>query len=391
MGHRISPPDRGDKVEGCLFFLADSITFGYGVNDDETFPYQVGLKSHGRFRVVNLAVNGYGAEHMLATMERDDLALSPCEPTYIFYVAAPHHVLRAAGKVPELTYGPRYRLGPKGIPEYLGTKPPPPKWRRWRDRLHDQLSKSQIYRALPDRIRTTEEDVELYFAIVREAFSRFKRRWPKAELHVIAWDLHDHHSNGQARFHQGLETVGAKFISLTTSFRATRRIRRDTHFTDSTSTPILWPTRWSLPSSSRRSYRLREAPERAACPDGPQGGNHLFGVPVREPQTNGGRGGGQHGNGGLPRIFFPNPDAIPAGIIRHNGKVWEDFASADQIWDTASWIEELSRYTTLHPGDVLWMGIQGADGDMVAGDVIEVEISDIGVLRNYVVVAEGAS
>jgi hypothetical protein len=31
------------------------------------------------------------------------------------------------------------------------------------------------------------------------------------------------------------------------------------------------------------------------------------------------------------------------------------------------------------------MGTQGADGDMVPGDVNEVEISDIGVLRNYVV------
>jgi len=72
-------------------------------------------------------------------------------------------------------------------------------------------------------------------------------------------------------------------------------------------------------------------------------------------------------------------------IVRHNGKVWEDFSSSDQIWDTATWIQELSRYTTLHPGDVLWMGTQGADGDMVPGDVIEVEISDIGILRNPVV------
>jgi 2-keto-4-pentenoate hydratase/2-oxohepta-3-ene-1,7-dioic acid hydratase in catechol pathway len=72
-------------------------------------------------------------------------------------------------------------------------------------------------------------------------------------------------------------------------------------------------------------------------------------------------------------------------VVRHNGTVWEDFSSADQIWDTATWIQELSRYTTLHPGDVLWMGTQGADGDMVPGDVIEVEISGIGVLRNYVV------
>ena len=72
-------------------------------------------------------------------------------------------------------------------------------------------------------------------------------------------------------------------------------------------------------------------------------------------------------------------------VVRHNGTVWEDFSSADQIWDTATWIQELSRYTTLHPGDVLWMGTQGADGDMVPGDVIEVEISGIGTLRNYVV------
>lgn len=72
-------------------------------------------------------------------------------------------------------------------------------------------------------------------------------------------------------------------------------------------------------------------------------------------------------------------------VVRHNGTVWEDFSSADQIWDTATWIQELSTYTTLHPGDVLWMGTQGADGDMVAGDVIEVEISSIGVLRNPIV------
>ena len=72
-------------------------------------------------------------------------------------------------------------------------------------------------------------------------------------------------------------------------------------------------------------------------------------------------------------------------VVRHNGTVWEDFSSADQIWDTATWIHEMSKTTTLHPGDVLWMGTEGADGDMVPGDVIEVEISGIGTLRNPVV------
>src|SRR5215470_14970879 len=72
-------------------------------------------------------------------------------------------------------------------------------------------------------------------------------------------------------------------------------------------------------------------------------------------------------------------------VVRHNGTVWEDFSSSDQMWDTATWLSEMSKTATLHPGDVLWMGTEGADGDMVPGDVIEVEISDIGVLRNYVV------
>ena len=214
-GHRISPPDRGDKVEGCLFFFADSFTFGEGVGDRETFPYQVGQKTNGRFRVVNLSYKGYGAEHMLAIVEQGDLAIHPpCKPTHIFYAALPHHVLRAAGKTTFSIYGPQYRLGPKGIPEYFGTKPRPAKnWWGWRERLADQLSKSQIYRRLSPE-RTTEGDIDLYFGIVREAFSRFERRWPEAKLHVISWDIHDFYSNGRDRFHSGLKTIRAEIHSI---------------------------------------------------------------------------------------------------------------------------------------------------------------------------------
>jgi 2-keto-4-pentenoate hydratase/2-oxohepta-3-ene-1,7-dioic acid hydratase in catechol pathway len=75
-------------------------------------------------------------------------------------------------------------------------------------------------------------------------------------------------------------------------------------------------------------------------------------------------------------------------IVRHNGVVWEDFSSSEQIWSAAEWIHELSNYATLHPGDVIWMGTQGADGDMVPGDTIEVEISGIGTLKNYIVAEE---
>jgi 2-keto-4-pentenoate hydratase/2-oxohepta-3-ene-1,7-dioic acid hydratase in catechol pathway len=45
----------------------------------------------------------------------------------------------------------------------------------------------------------------------------------------------------------------------------------------------------------------------------------------------------------------------------------------------------MSQYLTLYPGDVLWMGTDGATENMTDGDVVEVEITDIGVLRNPVV------
>ena len=86
-----------------------------------------------------------------------------------------------------------------------------------------------------------------------------------------------------------------------------------------------------------------------------------------------------------PWIVTDLPYADLRIIVRHNGTVWQDFTTAEQIWDAPTWIIEMSKYTTLHPGDVLLMGTQGADGDMFPGDTIEVEISGIGVLRNYIV------
>ena len=85
-------------------------------------------------------------------------------------------------------------------------------------------------------------------------------------------------------------------------------------------------------------------------------------------------------------------DLDPAGFhitVRHNGVVVEDFSSADQIWDLATWIHELSQAVTLSPGDMVWMGTEGSVGDMFPGDTVEVEISDIGTLRNYVVAEDG--
>ena len=48
-------------------------------------------------------------------------------------------------------------------------------------------------------------------------------------------------------------------------------------------------------------------------------------------------------------------------------------------------IEYVSAVITLNAGDVIMTGTPGTPGDIHPGDVVEVEISGVGVLRNPVV------
>ncbi|MGH6816362.1 MAG: fumarylacetoacetate hydrolase family protein [Hyphomicrobiaceae bacterium] len=57
------------------------------------------------------------------------------------------------------------------------------------------------------------------------------------------------------------------------------------------------------------------------------------------------------------------------------------------LFGVATYICTISRYVTLYRGDVLWMGTDGTSPDLKAGDVVEVEIAGIGVLRNPFVAA----
>ena len=78
------------------------------------------------------------------------------------------------------------------------------------------------------------------------------------------------------------------------------------------------------------------------------------------------------------------PDDLHVTITLSERVVGEyDVKSA--IFGVREYISEMSRYLTLVPGDIIWMGTDGATENMVDGDLVEVEISGIGVLRNKVV------
>jgi 2-keto-4-pentenoate hydratase/2-oxohepta-3-ene-1,7-dioic acid hydratase in catechol pathway len=72
-------------------------------------------------------------------------------------------------------------------------------------------------------------------------------------------------------------------------------------------------------------------------------------------------------------------------IIRLNGKEESRFATNSMIFGIAKTLATMTRYLTLYPGDIVWMGTDDPTRDMVPGDVVEVEITGLGVLRNPVV------
>ena len=71
-------------------------------------------------------------------------------------------------------------------------------------------------------------------------------------------------------------------------------------------------------------------------------------------------------------------------VVRVNGETVSQFATNNMIFGVAHYISEMSRYLTLHPGDMIWMGTDGATQNIEAGDTVDVEISGIGTLSNPV-------
>jgi 2-keto-4-pentenoate hydratase/2-oxohepta-3-ene-1,7-dioic acid hydratase in catechol pathway len=90
--------------------------------------------------------------------------------------------------------------------------------------------------------------------------------------------------------------------------------------------------------------------------------------------------------------FGPMGPAIVTGLdydklqltTRLNGQVVQQQSTSDLLFKPTDIVSFVSRYVALGPGDVIYTGTPGATKKMNAGDVVEVEIESVGILRNKV-------
>jgi hypothetical protein len=189
-GLRVAPPLNARAAVTSVLFLGCSFTFGEGLQDDQTLPYQVGEQSGGRYAIYNFSFHGYAPNQMLAAIESGRVQQTArIPPRYIVYTALPDHIARVAGKIPYGKHSPRYRLQPDGSVQRAGHFDDDEKQRsRFTASLAGNLLKSAIYRWIASiQPHTNENDLHLFLALVRQSRDRLKAEYPGADFHVILW------------------------------------------------------------------------------------------------------------------------------------------------------------------------------------------------------------
>ena len=188
-GLRISPA-HNPNASGCILFFGGSFTFGEGVQDEQTLPYQLGLKTGGKFLMYNFGFHGYGPHQMLSAIEQGLVErVIQCDPKHVFYWLNTGHIARSAGLAPWDSHGPRYILDENGLLKFSG---------RFDEHflipidIRRQLKSSLIYRKTIGIDRSLRDgDFQLFWAIIEKAKQLAHRRFPNSEFHVLFWDLKD--------------------------------------------------------------------------------------------------------------------------------------------------------------------------------------------------------
>jgi|TARA_Y100000031_G_C8115989_1_gene335891 5-oxopent-3-ene-1,2,5-tricarboxylate decarboxylase/2-hydroxyhepta-2,4-diene-1,7-dioate isomerase len=75
-------------------------------------------------------------------------------------------------------------------------------------------------------------------------------------------------------------------------------------------------------------------------------------------------------------------------VTRLNGKEHDRGSTSGMTYDCYAIVSGISQFVTLHPGDLILTGAPGAVEALTPGDVVEIEIPGIGVLRNPVISEE---
>jgi hypothetical protein len=186
---RITPIDTTKPRTKYVQFYGCSMTFGEGVQSNETLPYYF-AKFDSTFRPYNFAYSGYGPHQMLARLETENVKKIVKENTGIaFYIYINDHVNRVLGTLTNFGYNggevPYYYEVNNQL-KHNGLIKDARKFRSW---IFRQLLKSNILKLfkIGYPFKITEKDYELTAEVMAQASRDYKKQFGNDNFYVIIY------------------------------------------------------------------------------------------------------------------------------------------------------------------------------------------------------------
>jgi hypothetical protein len=89
-GERVVPAPKASK--GTILFLGGSFTYGYGVENNEAFPYILGMKYWKDFKILNRSASGWATSHAYQILSETLKSNNP--PSLVIYSMIPDTISR---------------------------------------------------------------------------------------------------------------------------------------------------------------------------------------------------------------------------------------------------------------------------------------------------------
>jgi hypothetical protein len=186
---RITPIDTTIPRIKYAQFYGCSMTFGEGVQSNETLPYYF-AKFDSTYRPYNFAYSGYGPHQMLARLETENVKKIVKETTGIaFYIYINDHVNRVLGTLTNFGYNggevPYYHQVNHQL-KHDGLIKDARKFRSW---IFKQLLKSNILKVfkIGYPFKITEQDYELTAEVMAQASRDYKKQFGNDNFYVIIY------------------------------------------------------------------------------------------------------------------------------------------------------------------------------------------------------------
>lgn len=186
--YRRFTPDHDSTRKKYALFFGCSITFGQGLNDNETFPYAF-QKLTQEYNSYNYGYIGYGTNQMLARLQHENLSESVQEKDGIaFYVFFDGHINRNIAAMSTVSWtqaGPYYYLKDNELIR-KGTFQTD---RFWTTSIYKLLSQSSIFKYFKIDLpfKYTKEHFQLTVRTIKEAKKEYQNQFGNDEFYVITF------------------------------------------------------------------------------------------------------------------------------------------------------------------------------------------------------------